>query len=87
MNAFGTGLADDKLVHAYVEDMVRFYLGQEPLVRSVATFDPGEPAVRAEVLDRIDELVVKPRRCHSPRDRVAPARRPSARRQRHPHCP
>ena len=61
VNAFGTGVADDKLVHAYVEDMVRFYLGQEPLVRSVATFDPGEPAVRAEVLDRIDELVVKPR--------------------------
>ena len=35
VNAFGTGVADDKLVHAYVEDMVRYYLGEEPLLRSV----------------------------------------------------
>jgi uncharacterized circularly permuted ATP-grasp superfamily protein len=61
VNAFGNGVADDKLVHAYVEDMVRFYLGEEPAIRSVATFDPGEPAARAEVLERIDDLVVKPR--------------------------
>ena len=61
VNAFGNGVADDKLMHAYVEDMVRFYLGEEPAVRSVATFDPGEPVARAEVLERIDDLVVKPR--------------------------
>ena len=43
VNAFGTGLGDDKLVHAHVEDMVRFYLGEEPLVRSVQTFDLARP--------------------------------------------
>ena len=39
VNPFGAGLADDKLVHAYVEEMVRFYLGEEPLLRSVQTLD------------------------------------------------
>jgi uncharacterized circularly permuted ATP-grasp superfamily protein len=60
-NAFGAGLADDKLVHAYVEDMVRFYLGQEPLIDSVPTYDLGDPAVRPQALARLDEMVVKPR--------------------------
>jgi uncharacterized circularly permuted ATP-grasp superfamily protein len=60
-NAFGTGLGDDKLVHAYVEDMVRFYLGEEPLVDSVPTFDLGDPEQLDEVLERLDELVIKPR--------------------------
>ena len=35
INGFGTGVADDKLAHAYVETMVRFYLGEEPLLPSV----------------------------------------------------
>ncbi len=61
VNALGNGVADDKLVHAYVEEMVRFYLGEEPLVRSVETFDLGVPRVREAVLDRLDEVVVKPR--------------------------
>ena len=61
VNGFGTGVADDKLVHAYVEEMVRFYLGEEPLVRSVRTLDLGDDGVRAEALERLDELVVKPR--------------------------
>lgn len=60
-NAFGTGVADDKLTHAYVEDMVRFYLGEEPLIRSVPSYDLGIPSVREQVLSRIDEVVVKPR--------------------------
>jgi hypothetical protein len=37
VNAFGNGVADDKLVHGHVEDFIRFYLGQEPLVASVPT--------------------------------------------------
>jgi uncharacterized circularly permuted ATP-grasp superfamily protein len=41
--------------------MVRFYLGEEPLLRSVRTFDLGRPEVLDEALDRFDELVVKPR--------------------------
>jgi uncharacterized circularly permuted ATP-grasp superfamily protein len=61
VNAFGTGVADDKLIHAYVEDMVRFYLREEPLLASVRTYDPGVEHQRTAILDRIDELVVKPR--------------------------
>jgi uncharacterized circularly permuted ATP-grasp superfamily protein len=60
-NMPGTGVADDKLVHAYVEDMIRFYLGEEPLVRSVPTYDLSEPSTLAYVLGRLGELVVKPR--------------------------
>jgi uncharacterized circularly permuted ATP-grasp superfamily protein len=61
VNPFGAGVADDKLAHAYVEEMIRFYLGQEPLVRSVHTYDLSEPDVLEEVLARVDELVIKPR--------------------------
>jgi carboxylate-amine ligase len=61
VNGFGTGVADDKLLHAYVEDMIRFYLNEEPRLPSVPTYDLGREAVREEVLDRIDELVIKPR--------------------------
>jgi uncharacterized circularly permuted ATP-grasp superfamily protein len=60
-NAFGAGVADDKLAHAYVERMIEFYLGEAPLVRSVPTFDLADQAAREEVLDRIDEMVIKPR--------------------------
>jgi uncharacterized circularly permuted ATP-grasp superfamily protein len=60
-NVPGTGVADDKLVHAYVEDMIRFYLGEEPVVRSVPTYDLAEPSTLAYVLGRLGELVVKPR--------------------------
>jgi uncharacterized circularly permuted ATP-grasp superfamily protein len=64
VNAFGTGVADDKLLHAYVEDMVRFYLAEEPLLASVPTYDPAQPGVLEMVLERIDELVIKPRSGH-----------------------
>jgi len=61
VGAFGIGVGDDKLAHAYVEDMVRYYLGEEPLLASVRTFDLQVDAVREEALDRLGELVVKPR--------------------------
>jgi carboxylate-amine ligase len=61
LNAFGSGVVDDKLVHGYVEDMIRFHLGEEPLLRSVRTFDLAVPECREEALDRLSELVVKPR--------------------------
>jgi uncharacterized circularly permuted ATP-grasp superfamily protein len=60
-NAFGTGLADDKLTHAYVERMIDFYLGEEPLLRSVPSFDLSDPGDRAQAMERLDELVIKPR--------------------------
>jgi uncharacterized circularly permuted ATP-grasp superfamily protein len=61
VNAFGIGVGDDKLAHAYVEDMVRYYLGEEPLLASVRTYDLGRPEVLEEALDRFGELVIKPR--------------------------
>jgi uncharacterized circularly permuted ATP-grasp superfamily protein len=64
VNAFGTGVADDKLVHSYVEEMVRFYLEEDPLLASVPTHDPTQPGVLEMTLERIGELVVKPRSGH-----------------------
>lgn len=61
VNAFGSGIADDKLIHAYVEQMIVFYLSEEPLMESVKTYDPGNFETRAMIEDRIGELVVKPR--------------------------
>jgi uncharacterized circularly permuted ATP-grasp superfamily protein len=61
VNAIGTGLADDKLAHAYVEEMIRFYLGEQPLLRSVSSYDLSDPEARDEVMGRLDELVIKPR--------------------------
>lgn len=60
-NAFGTGLGDDKLTHAYVERMIEFYLDEEPLLRSVPSFDLTDETERARAMERLDELVIKPR--------------------------
>jgi uncharacterized circularly permuted ATP-grasp superfamily protein len=59
-NAVGNGVADDKLLYTYVPDLVRYYLGEEPLLANVDTWRLEEPGALAEVLDRLDELVVKP---------------------------
>ncbi|MCL2849916.1 MAG: circularly permuted type 2 ATP-grasp protein [Micrococcales bacterium] len=59
-NAVGNGVADDKLVYTYVPDMVRYYLGEEPILANVDTWRLEEPQALAEVLDRLAELVVKP---------------------------
>ncbi|HWI21897.1 MAG TPA: circularly permuted type 2 ATP-grasp protein [Baekduia sp.] len=61
VNGFGTGIGDDKLVHAYVEDLIRFFCGAEPLLSSVKTFDLMRPEQLEEVVDRCAELVIKPR--------------------------
>lgn len=59
-NAVGNGVADDKLVYTYVPDIVRYYLNEDPIIPNVDTFRLEEPAAREEVLDRLEELVVKP---------------------------
>ncbi|HEX2233362.1 MAG TPA: circularly permuted type 2 ATP-grasp protein [Thermoleophilaceae bacterium] len=61
VNAPGSGVADDKLVHAYVDDLVRFYVDEEPLLSSVPGYDLGDEDARSQALGRLDELVVKPR--------------------------
>ena len=61
VNAFGNGLGDDKLAHSRVEDFVRFYLDEEPKVRSVPTLSLTTPEQVEEAVGRLRELVVKPR--------------------------
>jgi len=58
-NAVGTGAVDDKVVYSYVPDMVRFYLGEEPLLKNVPTWRCRDPEDLAYVLDHLSELVVK----------------------------
>jgi uncharacterized circularly permuted ATP-grasp superfamily protein len=64
VNQYGTGVADDKLTHAYVEHMIRFYVGEEPVLRSVPTYDLAQPEQLEEALDIFDTLVLKPRAGH-----------------------
>ncbi|MCC6511880.1 MAG: circularly permuted type 2 ATP-grasp protein [Pirellulaceae bacterium] len=58
-NAPGTGVADDKVIYAYVPDMIRFYLGEEPILPNVPTYVCERPEDRKYVLAHLDELVVK----------------------------
>src|SRR5918994_1901579 len=59
-NAVGNGGADDKLIYTYVPDLIRYYLHADPILPNVHTRRLGEDAAREEVLDRLEELVVKP---------------------------
>jgi uncharacterized circularly permuted ATP-grasp superfamily protein len=59
-NAVGNGVADDKAVYAFVPDLIRFYLGEEPILPNVETYLLWDADQRREVLDRLDQLVVKP---------------------------
>ncbi|OQW43916.1 MAG: hypothetical protein A4S16_05375 [Proteobacteria bacterium SG_bin6] len=58
-NAVGTGIADDKAIYSYMPEIVRFYSGADPLIDNVPTWRCREPEALREVLDRLDELVVK----------------------------
>jgi uncharacterized circularly permuted ATP-grasp superfamily protein len=59
-NAVGNGVADDKLLYTYTPDLIRYYLSEEPILPIVDTWRLEEPGALEEVLDRLDELVVKP---------------------------
>jgi uncharacterized circularly permuted ATP-grasp superfamily protein len=58
-NAVGTGVADDKAVYALVPRIIRYYLGEDPILASVKTYLGSDPADLAHILDHLDELVVK----------------------------
>ncbi|MGI6245733.1 MAG: circularly permuted type 2 ATP-grasp protein [Pseudochelatococcus sp.] len=58
-NAVGTGVADDKAIYSYMPEIVRFFTGEEPLLKNVPTWRCREPEALAYVLDRLPELVVK----------------------------
>jgi uncharacterized circularly permuted ATP-grasp superfamily protein len=58
-NAVGTGVADDKAVYSYMPEIVRFFLGEEPILKNVPTWRCREPEHLAYVLDHLEEVVVK----------------------------
>jgi uncharacterized circularly permuted ATP-grasp superfamily protein len=59
-NAPGSGVADDKVVYAWVPDLIRYYLGEEPLIPNVPTYRCMYDDERRFVIDNIGDLVVKP---------------------------
>jgi uncharacterized circularly permuted ATP-grasp superfamily protein len=59
-NAPGTGVADDKVVYAYVPQMIKYYLAQEPIIPNVPTYLCFDDVQRSHVLANLDKLVVKP---------------------------
>ena len=61
VNPPGVGIADDKLAHVYVPEMIRFYLGEEPLLASADSYDLADDDAREDVLGRLGEMVVKVR--------------------------
>lgn len=60
-NAPGTGVADDKAVYAFVPDMIRYYLHEEPILNNVPTYILSRPHEREYVLSRLSDMVVKER--------------------------
>ena len=59
-NAVGNGVADDKLVYTYLPALTRYFTGEEPILPNVDTWRLEDPGALEEVLDRLDELCVKP---------------------------
>jgi uncharacterized circularly permuted ATP-grasp superfamily protein len=58
-NAVGTGVADDKAVYAFVPEMIRYYLGEEPILKNVPTYLAINDRERGHILANLDKLVVK----------------------------
>jgi uncharacterized circularly permuted ATP-grasp superfamily protein len=58
-NAIGTGVADDKAIYAYVPAIIKFYLGEEPILPNIPTYLLSQPSDLSYVLEHLDELVVK----------------------------
>ena len=59
-NAPGTGIADDKAIYSYVPDIIKYYLGEEPILANVPTYVCSERSQMEYVLANLDKLVVKP---------------------------
>jgi len=59
-NAVGNGVADDKLVYTYLPELTEYYLGEKSIIPNVQTWRLEDKGALEEVLDRLDELVVKP---------------------------
>lgn len=59
VNAVGTGVADDKATYAYVPDMIRYYLDQDPILPNVETYLGSNPDELTYILENVDKLVIK----------------------------
>lgn len=59
VNAMGNGVADDKAVYAYVPDMIKYYLNEEPILKNVPTYQLEVPEYRKMVFEKIKEMVIK----------------------------
>jgi uncharacterized circularly permuted ATP-grasp superfamily protein len=58
-NSIGTGVADDKVVYAYIPKVIKYYLGQDPILPNVATYLASDPSERKFILENMARLVVK----------------------------
>jgi len=58
-NALGTGVADDKAIYAYVPEIIRYYLGEDPILGNVETYQLTNPKQRQHVLQNLNKMVVK----------------------------
>jgi uncharacterized circularly permuted ATP-grasp superfamily protein len=58
-NSIGTGVADDKVIYAYVPKMIKYYLDQDPIIANVTTYLASEPSDRKFILENMERLVVK----------------------------
>jgi len=59
VNAVGNGVADDKAIYAYVPDMIRYYLKEEPLLKNVPTYRMEKPDEREHVFQNMSKMVMK----------------------------
>jgi len=59
VNAMGNGVADDKAVYAYVPDMIRYYLNEEPILKNVPTYQLADPDNRKMVFANMSKMVIK----------------------------
>ncbi len=58
-NAFGTGVADDKALYAYVPAIIKYYMSEDPILNNVETYLMTDPTQRQHTLQNLDKLVVK----------------------------
>jgi hypothetical protein len=85
-NAIGTGVADDKSIYPYVPEMIRFYLGEEPLLNNVPTYMLRKPEDLKYTLAHLPELVVKEVHGAGGYGMLVGPARPARRRSSVPRC-
>ncbi len=57
VNAMGNGVADDKAIYAYVPEMIRYYLNEEPILKNVPTYQLDNPDNRKHVFENMHNMV------------------------------